>query len=268
MAHRGDDRCGLFVDPFGGGGAPLASGAVPGDFGDEPAELALAADDFDGFGSPGVALLGQGARFVFCLAGFQGGLLGDGQHFHGGGFAAVLGLKRLGQLADAVLDGAAPRGPALDQFGGHAGDFTHRALAGCGGSRRLRMRRRPRDQVGFQAGVVQLGGGHRGFVQRGAVQGQPARDSVGAEGSHFVAHRDVGVQVGVPGARVAVVERGGDQTGGVDLGDAVGAHAGERRVVFEEGQRFGDGFVVAVLDGCAIASAGPAPTAPRRISPG
>ena len=143
---------------------------------------------------------------------------------------------------------AAPRGPSLDQFGGHTGDFTHRALAGCGGRAGFECDAHLRDQVGFQAGVVQLGGGHRGFVQRGAVQGQPARYSVGAEGLHFVADRDVGVQVGVPGARVAVVERGGDQTGGVDLGDAVGAHAGEGRVVFEEGQRFGDGFVVAVLD--------------------
>jgi hypothetical protein len=86
-------------------------------------------------------------------------------------------------------------------------------------------------------------------MQGSAVECQPAGDAVGADGLHLVADRDVSVQVRVPGARVAVVERRGDQPSGVDLFDAVGAHAGKGRVVFEEGQSVGDGFVVAGFDG-------------------
>src|SRR5262249_7734744 len=95
-------------------------------------EVTLAADDFDRLGTPGVALLGQRARFVFGLPCLQGGLLGDRQHFHDRGFAAVFGLKCLGQLADTMLDRRAARGPQLGEFGGDAEDFTHRPLTGCG----------------------------------------------------------------------------------------------------------------------------------------
>ena len=151
------------------------------------------------------------------------------------------------------------------QFGGDADDFTHRPLTGCGVGSVGERHPDTLDQVGLAAGVVQLGGGDRGLVEWGAVQGQPARYAVGSDGLHFVADRDVGVQVGVPGAGVAVIERGGDQPGGVDLGDTVGAHAGKAGVLLEEGQRFGDCLVVAVLDDPATLSAAPAPTAPTRI---
>ena len=51
-------------------------------------------------------------------------------HLHGGGFAAVLGLEVLGELADAVLDGGAPRRPARrSSSAGDADDFADRALA-------------------------------------------------------------------------------------------------------------------------------------------
>lgn len=51
-----------------------------------------------------------------------------------------------------------------------------------------------------------------------------------------------------------MIERSGDETGRVDLGDTVGAHAREARFGLEEGQGVGDCFVVAVLDGLAISS--------------
>jgi len=85
-------------------------------------------------------------------------------------------------------------------------------------------------------------------VQGIAVQREPAWYSVRADRADLVADRDVGVQIGVPGARVAVIERGRDQTGGVDLGDAVCAHAGKRRVLLQEGDGFGDRLVVAVVN--------------------
>ena len=211
-----------------------------------------------------MALLGQRAWFVFGLPGFQGGLLGQGEHFDDGGFAPVGGLELLGQLADAMVDGRASRGVFVDQFGGDADDFAHRPFARCGG-----LFGEPdtdfADEQGFDAGVVELRCGHGGVVQRGAVQCEPAWYAVGADRLHFVADHQVGVQVGVTGARVAVIERCGDQSGGVDLGDTVGAHAGKGRVVFEKLQRFGDGLVVAVLDGARDAGPARSPTAPTPI---
>ena len=64
-------------------------------------QLFDAADDFDGLGAPGVALLGQRAWLVFGVAGFQGGLLGQGDGLDVGGFAAVGGVELLGQLSGA-----------------------------------------------------------------------------------------------------------------------------------------------------------------------
>ena len=168
------------------------------------------------------------------------------------------GLKLLGQLADTMVDRRASRGVRVDQLGGHADPFAHRAFAAFGG-----CFGEPAADVGdeqcFDAGVVKLGRGDGGTVQWGAVQSEPTWYPVGADDLHFVADHQVGVQVGVPGARVAVVEGGGDQTGGVDLGHAVGAHAGKGGIVFDESQCFGDGLVMAFFDG--------APDAGRRDRP-
>ena len=68
------------------------------------------------------------------------------------------------------------------------------------------------------------------------------------QGLHLVRDRDVGVQVGVAGAGVAVGERGRDQPGDVDLADPVGALAGVQGVLLDERQRVGDGLVVGLLD--------------------
>ena len=59
----------------------------------------------------------------------------------------------------------------------------------------------------------------------------------------------MGVQVGVASEGIAVSEGGGDKSGGVDLGDAVGAGAGKGRVAFKERQHVGNCGVVGVFDG-------------------
>ena len=155
---------GLLAHPLAGDGGAPPPGGLAGDVGDELGQFALAAHDFDRLGAPGVALLCQRARFVFGLPCFQGGLLGDRQHFHDRRFAAVFGLKRLGQLADTMLDRRAARGPQLGQFGGDAKDFTHRPLTGCGVGSVGERHPDTLDQQRLAAGVVQLGGGHGGLV--------------------------------------------------------------------------------------------------------
>ena len=103
-------------------------------------------------------------------------------------------------------------------------------------------------EVGFQAGVVELGGGDHHPMQRLAVQGQPTLGTVGVNMGDLVGNRHVRVQIGVPGTRVAVSERGTDQPGGVDLGDAVMAGARERRTLFKKGQGVGHRGVVGLLN--------------------
>jgi hypothetical protein len=157
----------------------------------------------------------------------------------------VGGLELFGQLVGAGLDHGAARRPAGEQFWLQTDDFAHRAFTAPGGFGGRERHPEPVSEVGFQAAVVQLGGRDGDPVERGAVQRQPP--AVG--GADLVGDRDVGVQVGVTGAGVAVGERRGDQPGGVDLGDAVGAGAGERCFLLKEFQRVGDGGVVAFLDG-------------------
>ena len=53
------------------------------------------AEHLDGLVEPCRPLLGEAARFVLGFAGFQGGLLGQLQRLHRGGWAAV-GLLEVG----------------------------------------------------------------------------------------------------------------------------------------------------------------------------
>jgi hypothetical protein len=64
-----------------------------------------------------------------------------------------------------------------------------------------------RGEVVLQRGVVRLRGRDFRGVQDATVDRQPPP----AQGLHLVRDRDMGVQVRVAGARVAVGERGGDQ---------------------------------------------------------
>jgi len=65
---------------------------------------------------------------------------------------------------------------------------------------------------------------------------------------HLVGNRDVGVQVGVSGAAVAVGEGGRDQSLHVDLADTVGDGAAKQGELFDEGERIGDGGPMGLFD--------------------
>ena len=93
-------------------------------------------------------------------------------------------------------------------------------------------------------GVVGLRRGDDGLVQDPAVDRQPRA----RPGLHLVGDRDVGVQVRVAGAGVAVGERRSRSAPRLDLPDAVAPLAGEQRLALEEGQRVGNGGVVGGLD--------------------
>jgi len=89
-------------------------------------------------------------------------------------------------------------------------------------------------QVAFEGGVVGLGGGDDGLEQDPSVDGQPPSTTVGGavsavtgEGLDLVSHGDVGVQVGVAGAGVAVGERGRDEAADLDLPHSVRPDPGE-----------------------------------------
>ena len=69
------------------------------------------------------------------------------------------GLKLFGQLGGAGLDRRAPRGPVVEKFGAHPDDFAHRAF-GAPGRCGFGEPQPQRCEVGLDAGVVQLGGGH------------------------------------------------------------------------------------------------------------
>jgi hypothetical protein len=123
--HRGDHR-------FSG---PLHPGRINGDFGraellegagEHRLQLAGAAEDLEGLGAPGGALLGEAARSVLAVTGLQGGLLGELDRFDRGGRAAVVGLKPRGELALAGLDGLPAGGPAGGQGRGDADDLPDR----------------------------------------------------------------------------------------------------------------------------------------------
>ena len=72
--------------------------------------------------------------------------------------------------------------------------------------------------------------------------------ALGREGLDLVGDDEVGVQVGVAGAGVAVVERGGDESGDRDLPDAALADPGERDLALEHRERRADRGVVGRLD--------------------
>ena len=96
----------------------------------------------------------------------------------------------------------------------------------------------------FEGGVVGLGRGDLRLEQDPAVDGQPAA----VEGLHLVRDGDVGVQVGVAGAGVAVGERRRHQPADINLADALGAGPGEQGVGFDEPERIRDRRLVAPLD--------------------
>lgn len=76
-----------------------------------------------GFGGPGVALFGLGARLVFRRPGFEGGLLGQVEFLGRGRGAFVILFEPGHQFGGAVFHVAAPRRPVRQQMRLDAGDF-------------------------------------------------------------------------------------------------------------------------------------------------
>ena len=116
-----------------------------------------AAENFDGFGAPGLALLCKRPGLMFGLAGFQGGLLGQCDRFDVGGFASVVCLELLGQLGGAGFDGLAARLPGSVESGVDADDFADRALTPTGWCYLGELQSEALPKMCFQARVVQLG---------------------------------------------------------------------------------------------------------------
>ena len=156
-------------------------------------QRAVAAQNADGFASPGGALLGVRAGFVLAVTGGQSGSLRQVERFGGRGFSAVVGLERGGQFTDHLFDGGSSRRPGGHQPGVNSDDFADRALASISwfnfGERDSEQVR----QVRFEAGVVALGGRDDGLVQRAAIDGHPPGDAVCASDLHLVADGHVGM---------------------------------------------------------------------------
>jgi hypothetical protein len=75
---------------------------------------------------PGLSLFGEAAGFVFGVAGFQGGLLGQLQRLNRGGRAAVDTLEVGRELAAPDLNGCPPGRPTRVQTWVDADDFSDR----------------------------------------------------------------------------------------------------------------------------------------------
>ncbi len=242
--HPGQHRLHRPVEPLPIQLGPSVAIGVQG-LADHGLELPFAAENLERLGVPGGALFGQRAGVVLVLPGLQGGLLGQRDPLDRRGWAAVVALERGGQHAPARLDALPSLGPALVQRVVDADNLADGEFAPVG----IGSLREPHAQgcgeVLFEGGVVGLGGGHDRLEQDPSVDGQPA--AVGG-GLDLVRDRDVGVQVGVAGAGVAVYERGTDQAPDVDLVHPARAGAGVQGGAFDEVQGFGDGGVVGAFD--------------------
>ena len=198
------------------------------------------------FGAPRRSLIGVGAGFVLTLPGVCVGLLREFAGLVRRWWATVIGLELGRQCRPAHVDGRATFGPVPGQGTVDTDDFPDRPLAGVGACPVGEADAQTLDQQRLEAGVVPLGGGHVVLEERPTVQRQPLAVVLGL---HLVRHRDVGVQIGVAGARVAVGERRCDEPVDLDLGDAALAAAGVGRVLLQPGDRVCDGVVVGLLDG-------------------
>ena len=264
-AGLGDARDGVggeLVDKPGGDGPARVRGRG-GRGGDHPLEGGVVAEDLDGLSPPPLPLLVEGSGFVFGVPGLQGGLLREPERLDRGGDAAVVADERGGEVGGDGLDGAAAAGPAGHEGGVDADEFADGSLAGCGGAVGEGAADALGD-LGFEAGVVELGGGDLEPVEHPGVEGEPPA----VEGLHLVRDRDVGVQVGVAGAGVPVGEAGGDQPAGVDLADAAGAEPGVAGVALQELEGGGDRGVVGGLDPLGDLGVGDRPQRGHRLHRG
>jgi hypothetical protein len=196
-------------------------------------------------GPPLVALLAQAAGFVLVGAGLEVGLLGQGEGLDPRRCPSVVGLERRSELALTARDVTAARGPRLQEPGVDADDLPH-GTSSLGGGTFGEPHAEPLGELGFEPGVVVLGGHDLGLEHHPAVEGEPLA-ALARQGLHLVGDHDVGVQVRIAGAGVAVVERRGDEPGDGDLSDAALADASEGDLPLEQADRRSDRGLVGGL---------------------
>ena len=144
------------------------------------------------------------------VAGLQRGLLGQVQGFDRGRWPAMIYLELDGEFAAADVDLGAAAGPALVQPGVDADNLPDGPLRRIGPGPFGEPHPQAVAEVLFEGGVVGLRRRHLRLEQHPSVDRQPAS----VEGLDLVRDRDVGVQIRVAGAAVAVGERGRHQTRG------------------------------------------------------
>jgi len=206
-----------------------------------------AADDGGGLCEPRGTLVDLGAGCVLGLAGLVPCLLREGDGLAFGRRATVLGLEGGREFAAAGLDGAVSLGPGRGQTLVDADDLAHRPLVDAlvqAAAAVLETNPQPCDELGLDEGVVHLREGDVGLEQDPSVDGEPASGLV----LDLVADRDVGVQVRVGRACVAVGEHARDKALGLDLLEAAAAAAREKHLLLQPRQRGLDSRVVGVLD--------------------
>ena len=244
LQHSGRNHGPGFVPPATPTSSPLLLAQGPGDHPvEEPlALLVVAADQRPGLVAPGRALVCRGIRLVLGRPGLEVGLLREREGLDRGRGAPVLGEEPRGEPALALFDGPPPGRPGLEQPEVDALNLAHRATSPRGVAVD-EPHVEPVDELGLEPGVVVLRGHHLGLEEHPPVEGQPASPLAG-EGLDLVRDDEVGVQVGVAGAGVAVVERRGDQPGHRYLPYAARPDPGERDLALEQGDGAAHGRLV------------------------
>jgi hypothetical protein len=181
---------------------------------------------------------------VLRVAGLQRGLLSQLKSFDRGGRPSMIGLELDGEFTTADVDQGAAAGPALVQLRVDADDLPNGPLRRIGPGPFGEPHPQRVAEMLFEGGVVGLRRRHLRLEQHPAIDTQPAP----VEGLNLVCDRDMGVQIRIAGAAVAVSERGRHQPVNVDLPDPLRPAPGEQRLLLDETQRIGDGGSVRPLD--------------------
>jgi hypothetical protein len=173
----------------------------------------------------------------------------------------VIMLELDGELTAAEVDVSPPGRPPLVQPRVHTDDLPDRPLARIGTRTGSEPHPQAVAEVLLQGGVVGLRRGNLGLEQHPSVDRQPPA----VEGLYLVRHRDMGMQIRVAGAAVAVGERGRDQTTHVDLPDPLRPGPGAQGVLLDEAQRVVDRGLMGPFDGRRHCGFGDRPQCRHRL---
>ena len=200
----------------------------------------LRAENIGRLGPPARALFSEGARRMLALASVERRLLRELLCLNRRRRSTMVSLELQPKRRQSGLDIGSARGPDAQKLVVEADDLAHGPLIGAAAFAVGESDAKSVGQQRLKAGVVPLGCGDLVLEQRPPVQRQPAA----VTGADLVRHRDVGVQVGISGARIAVRECRRDEPGAIDLGDALSAAAGVGGVLLEPADRVGNGVLV------------------------